>query len=97
LISIEEDIGDVYLPDVVAFDSLSKERDADDVIFWGESGRVSSSKAVDLAERFPHTHIVHLVRISIMNLLLLRCYSFQINIILTLFLMMSSSSALGFS
>mmetsp|Transcript_28484 Transcript_28484/g.43523 ORF Transcript_28484/g.43523 Transcript_28484/m.43523 type:complete len:229 (+) Transcript_28484:65-751(+) len=52
-IQIEEDIGDPnYLPDAIALNATTKRP-----IFWGESGRMSISKAVELAARYPNTHI----------------------------------------
>lgn len=98
-IGVEWDIGDKYLPDVIAFSppSNNKEKDKhyeegyDDELdqmkyhqpprkisfetnsldpnnpvaehqplFWGESGRMSPTKAADLSRRFPHTHLVHM-------------------------------------
>jgi len=54
-IRIEYDIDDPdYLPDCVMVDEHDK------VVFWGESGRMSIRKAVDLARRYPDTHFVHL-------------------------------------
>jgi hypothetical protein len=46
--------GSDYLPDCVCLDEENR------VLFWGESGRMSVQKAVDLAERYPDTHLVHL-------------------------------------
>jgi hypothetical protein len=54
-ILIEHDMHDPdYLPDCVSLDEENR------VSFWGESGRMSVQKAVDLAERYPDTHLVHL-------------------------------------
>ena len=54
-IRIEHDIQDPeYLPDCVMVDQQKK------VLFWGESGRMSVQKAVDLAQRYPDTHLVHI-------------------------------------
>ena len=51
---IEHDTGDPdYTPDAVA---LNKDGEP---VFWGESGRISVRKAVNLCERYPNTHIVH--------------------------------------
>jgi hypothetical protein len=56
-IQIERDIQDPdgYLPDCVALGDRTGVP-----VFWGESGRVSVTKAVDLARRYPHTHICQL-------------------------------------
>jgi len=51
-IEIERDIGDEKLPDCVALAGQEP-------LFWGESGRMSSAKAVDIATRFPATHFVN--------------------------------------
>jgi len=54
-IDIERDIGDETLkvPDCIAFDQQ------DAPVFWGESGRMSAAKAVDIATRYPGTHFVN--------------------------------------
>ena len=52
---IEKDIGDPdYLPDVVSSTSSAN------VLFWGESGRMSVDKAIQLAKRYPDTHFVNI-------------------------------------
>lgn len=61
---IEKDIGDRCVPDVVAFaahDSPSSQQGYEhEPIFWGESGRLSIKKALDISTRFPHCPILHL-------------------------------------
>ena len=58
-INVEQDIGDVYLPDVIAFPSMGG-NGKEEPLFWGESGRMSPKKAADLCRRYPNTHIVHM-------------------------------------
>ena len=66
-IEIEYDIGDPnYLPDVVSL-PLGADDDDDDSnqmksepFFWGESGRMKVHKAVDIMQRYPHTHFVQI-------------------------------------
>mmetsp|Transcript_895 Transcript_895/g.1753 ORF Transcript_895/g.1753 Transcript_895/m.1753 type:complete len:222 (-) Transcript_895:1030-1695(-) len=54
-LEIEVDIKDRdYLPDVVDV-SEGKE-----IAFWGEAGRMKVHKAVDLMQRYPDAHIVHI-------------------------------------
>jgi hypothetical protein len=58
-LQIEYDIGDPdYLPDVVNVDDESV-KEANDPVFWGESGRMKVHKAIDLMQRYPDMHIVH--------------------------------------
>jgi hypothetical protein len=61
-IQIELDISDPdFLPDVISLPPSTATTDSDpSPLFWGESGRMSLDKALELAERYPATHIVHL-------------------------------------
>lgn len=57
-IEIEKDIGDPsYLPDVISLANV-KDDEGCKPLFWGESGRMSLEKALDLSQRYPDMHIV---------------------------------------
>ena len=57
-IEIEKDIGDPnYLPDVISLADEPEEQGCKP-LFWGESGRMSLEKALDLSQRYPEMHIV---------------------------------------
>jgi hypothetical protein len=59
-IEIEKDIGDPnYLPDVISLPAADGMEDgACQPLFWGESGRMSLEKALELSQRYPEMHIV---------------------------------------
>lgn len=62
-IFIEREILDKRLPDVVAFNEdvhCDSGRDEDEPLFWGESGRMSVEKTIEIAKKYPHTHFCHL-------------------------------------